>query len=254
MTGKKIITTLSGHKVLFLLQFGGTERLFGSYAGPADREREEVPVRAPELWVPAEKILEHASEAGLPPEHAEFDYLARAAGIWLSARGTAMFHGVAMIRDGGAFLLTAPSGTGKSTQFRNLRRLYGDRYRIINGDKPLLRLEGNGEVTVCPSPWNGKEGWGGKEEAPLKGLYLLKQGGENMIRRLPSEESLIFVLSQFLYTDATEAGIHTMCRIADAMLTRVPVFSFVNRGDPASSAMLDRHIGREEADKDEIQT
>lgn len=239
---------------MLCLQFDAVERLFGTYAFPAGREGEDRPGRVPELRVPAEKILKHASETGCPPEHSEFDYLARAAGIWLSEHGTVMFHGVAMIRGGGAYLLTAPSGTGKSTQYRNLRLLYGDRYRIINGDKPLLRLEEGGEIIVCPSPWNGKEGWGGRKEAPLKGVYLLKQGKENLIRRLSSEESLMFVLSQFLYADASEAGIHAMCRTADAMLTGMPVFSFENRGDRASSAMLDRHIGREESQEDEIQT
>lgn len=50
----------------------------------------------------------------------------------------AIFHGVAFIWRGQAWLLTALSGTGKTTHYIQWKRQYGGEISIINGDKPVL--------------------------------------------------------------------------------------------------------------------
>ena len=64
----------------------------------------------------------------------------------MPARDTLLFHGSALAADGVGYLFTAPSGTGKSTHARLWRELLGGRVRMINDDKPLLRLGPEGVV------------------------------------------------------------------------------------------------------------
>ena len=78
-----------------------------------------------------------------------------------------IFHSVAFALRGRAWLLTAPSGTGKTTQYMNLKKLYGDEIRIICGDNPVLHFMQDGTIMVHPSPWKGKEKLGSNLTAPL---------------------------------------------------------------------------------------
>ena len=237
MTKIRLVVNLAGIETAFRLHYSGTEMLFCPYA-----EKKLEADSAEELTASVEEIEAYASENGCSLEFAEYTCLRRAAGKKLAEKGRAMFHGVAFICGEGAYILTAPSGTGKSTQLMNLSRLYGEKYRVISGDKPILRLEKDRTITVFPSPWNGKEFWGGRKEGTLKGVILLEQGKENIIQRMTPENALIPILQQFLYMTAEETGIRTMCRITDAMLTNIPVFSYINRGDDLSSVQLNTLI------------
>lgn len=122
-------------------------------------------------------------------ETAEYNCLMTETANFMTEQDCAMFHGVAFLYGKDAYILTASSGTGKTTQFRNLRDMYGDRFRIINGDKPLLGPGPNGQIMVYPSPWNGKEQWGSTEHGPLRGLFLLEQGQENRLEVMDGGEA-----------------------------------------------------------------
>ena len=58
----------------------------------------------------------------------------------------------------------------------------GDRIEIINGDKPLIRVE-NSVATVYGTPWMGKEGYGCNRVLPLAAICLLNRGAENRIEK-----------------------------------------------------------------------
>ena len=78
-----------------------------------------------------------------------------------------VFHSSAICVNGGAFLITARSGVGKSTHSRNLKQYIGDSFKYINDDKPLLKVTEN-EVMVYGTPWNGKERISNNISAPLQ--------------------------------------------------------------------------------------
>ena len=106
--------------------------------------------------------------------HIEYCYLMEAATDVLMDAHRCIFHGVAFVWRKRAWILTAPSGTGKSTQFSNLVKLYGEEVFCLNGDKPCLEIYEDGSVNVYDSPWRGKEGWGtGDAVFPLAGVFLL---------------------------------------------------------------------------------
>ncbi|MBR6848766.1 MAG: hypothetical protein IKM88_00825, partial [Lachnospiraceae bacterium] len=69
---------------------------------------------------------------------------------------TFLFHGSAIAVDGTGYLFTAKSGTGKSTHTRLWRELLGQRATMINDDKPLIRVNVDGNAVIYGTPWDGK--------------------------------------------------------------------------------------------------
>lgn len=98
-------------------------------------------------------------------------------------RNTLMLHGSTVAVDGGAYLFTAPCGTGKSTHTRLWRELFGDRAVMVNDDKPFLRITSSG-VLAYGSPWSGKHGLANNVCVPLKGICSLYRGSENLIQHV----------------------------------------------------------------------
>jgi len=159
------------------------------------------------------------------------------------------FHAAAMLWRGKAWLFAADSGTGKSTQLWRWQALYGDEIRIMNGDKPILRREADGSVTVCPSPWKGKEEWGDDSlSAPLGGVILLKQGKENTITACPAFQCIARLLSYFFSLFDTPETVSALCRMEEAILRAVPVYQLVNLGDEASARLTHDTILQKEAE------
>lgn len=235
MTVSKIHLSFAGKELCLGLHFAETERFFRSYgilpSGGGDLKQ---------ICADPEVIRECAAESGGTDGYAEYFSLALEVGNELTHFARIIFHGVAFIHGGGAYILTAPSGTGKSTQYRNLRTLFGNEYQIINGDKPVLALDKAGRIWACPSPWNGKEGWRGKRGAPLQGIVLLSQGDRNRLFLPEREEAVLQLMKQVLFSAPDRASVRTVCGYIDKMVTSLPLYGFVNRGDEESSRMLDR--------------
>ena len=146
-----------------------------------------------------------------------------------------VFHAVSFIWKDLAWLVTAPSGTGKSTHYCLWKLLCPDEIQIINGDKPIVYIE-NDEVFATTSPWAGKENMSQRLSAKLGGIIVLEQSDSNEITRLTVHESAGKVFSQFLFDCNTEQEAKTACRIAEKML-KTPVWLLKNRGDIESAKL-----------------
>ncbi len=118
-----------------------------------------------------------------------------------------VFHGACIALDGKGYLFTAPSGTGKSTHILLWRQYFGNRVRIVNGDKPILHLLPDGSAEVCSTPWAGKERWQRNRTVPLAGLCVLERGTFNRTEPLDvlSHPELL-VRQTYLPQDARAAG------------------------------------------------
>lgn len=186
-------------------------------------------------------------------EYIEFMELGKRTADALLKYRKCMFHGVAIVFRGKAYLFTAPSGTGKTTQYFLWKLLYENEISIINGDKPILDFaEEEGTIIVKPSPWKGKEGMGSMESAPLGGIIYLRQGKENAIRRLKPKEAIVPVLSQFICSGDTKEQIQMMCHLEEQLLRTVPVYLLTNCGDEASAKMCYDTILQEVREENEI--
>ncbi|MDO4845913.1 MAG: hypothetical protein Q3977_04785 [Oscillospiraceae bacterium] len=106
-----------------------------------------------------------------------------------------LMHGTALCIDGSAVLFLAPGGTGKSTHAALWRKAFGDRVRMINDDKPLLRVA-EGRVTVFGSPWNGKNRLGSNINAPLQAIAFLRRSEQNRVSPLEKAGAFPLVMKQ----------------------------------------------------------
>ena len=149
-----------------------------------------------------------------------------------------VFHSVAFSWRGRAWLLTAPSGTGKTTQYLNWQRLFPGEIEMISGDMPVLESRDDGSVWVHPSSWNGKENIYGAPAALLGGLVFLKQGKEDRMLPLPVHDAVLPLLQQFMVLPETEEEIRQLSALLERVLLTVPCREFVNLGGDASTRLL----------------
>jgi len=130
-----------------------------------------------------------------------------------------LMHSSVVEVDGQAFAFTARSGVGKSTHTALwIKNIPGA--RVLNGDKPLFRLEEDGSITAFGTPWNGKEDWGENISATLSAICFIERGPENRIR--PAQENEIITrLSQQLYLRGTRNSIERQLFLMNALLGAV---------------------------------
>ena len=95
---------------------------------------------------------------------------------------TMLMHASVIRHQGKGYLMTAPSGTGKSTH----TRLWYDNIPgcdLMNDDNPVVRIV-KGEAIVYGSPWSGKTRCYRNIQAPVGGIVRIQQRPENSIRKL----------------------------------------------------------------------
>lgn len=154
------------------------------------------------------------------------EYLTSGASFYcqLTGFGGLMLHASAIEADGLAYLFCGASGVGKSTHTGLWRSLYGaDRVRIINDDKPAVRLV-EGVWYAYGTPWSGRDGLQRNVRVPLAGICFLGQGTQNEIRPLEGVEAIHQILNHTFRP--TEARL-TLCLLEsiDRLLAMIPLWS-----------------------------
>ena len=100
---------------------------------------------------------------------------------------TMLMHASVIRHQGKGYLMTAPSGTGKSTH----TRLWYDNIPgcdLMNDDNPVVRIV-DGQAIVYGSPWSGKTRCYRNIQAPIGGIVRIQQRPENSIRALSPLEA-----------------------------------------------------------------
>lgn len=166
----------------------------------------------------------------------EYSELCRRASDALLPYGRAVYHGLSFYWQNRAWLITGPSGVGKTTHYLNWKLQFNDELTIMNGDKPIISLE-NEKVIVNPSPWHGKEGMHRSTTAELAGIVLLTQSDSNTMRLLSKREAAAPLYAQVLYSAQNPGQVADACKIVSAMIESVPVWLLSNRGDAESAAL-----------------
>ena len=168
-----------------------------------------------------------------PPDYLETLAVYRLFVEKVTEKDVILFHSTAIEANGKAYLFTAPSGTGKSTHAAIWRRVYGERVRMINDDKPLIRFEG-GKATVYGTPWNGKHRLGANIYAPVSGICFLNRGTENRIQRISVGEALPGLLGQ-TYRPEDPESMATVLKLLVKLSSDVPMWKlWCNMEDSAA--------------------
>lgn len=137
-----------------------------------------------------------------------------------------IMHASVLEVDGEGYAFLAHSGTGKTTQTRLWLEHFGDRARVINGDKPLIRVEPDGagwKFIAYGTPWNGKEGMGCKASVPLKALFLLERSLDPTCEKAGQEYSIDRIFHQMLMPQQPEQMMQLLDMV-DKLVETVPCY------------------------------
>ena len=162
--------------------------------------------------------------------------------VYLLRYRCALIHGVSFLWHGHSWLILAPSGTGKTTQFHHLQRIMNGEIELINGDKTALSLNDDGKFWLYPSPWMGKEKENGFATGELAGIVVLEQAIENSISLLSPKDSVMQVFQQFFVADASEEELLIVGGMESRLLETIPVWLLKNCGDIGSSQLMIRTL------------
>lgn len=105
-----------------------------------------------------------------------------------------LLHASAVIKDGYAYLFSAPSGTGKSTHTALWCKVFEDA-QILNDDKPAIRII-EGKVYVFGTPWSGKSDLNLNLRVPLGGICFLERSKDNFIEKIQPSQAIHLLLNQ----------------------------------------------------------
>ena len=223
-----MIYEIAGLRIRIENQYEYTTKFCRGYLSDDQQSPVDLTARVTETEFQAEKALSGQFSDG----YIENICLYRSICVQLPKLNRFLLHASVLEYDGNGFAFLGRSGTGKSTHTR-LWLQYVEKTRVINGDKPILCFE-NGVFTVYSTPWQGKENWGCKSQATLKGLCFLEQAKENEIRRLAPSEVTTRLFTQLLIPEEEENAIATL-DLADKLIKYVP--SYILRCDISEEAV-----------------
>jgi hypothetical protein len=145
-----------------------------------------------------------------------------------------LLHGSCIAADGQGYLFTAKSGTGKSTHTRLWREMLGERAVMVNDDKPLIRVNGDGTAVAYGTPWDGKHHLSSNVAVPLRAICILERSEENRITKIPKQEALPMLFQQAYRPMGAEAMQRTITMI-DRLAVRF--YRLSCNMDPSAAAL-----------------
>lgn len=139
-----------------------------------------------------------------------------------------ILHASAVIYQGNAYVFTAPSGMGKSTQADIWSREFGA--EIINGDKVILSLE-EGGVTAHGGPAAGSSGIHKNICAPVAAIMLLEKAEKNRIEYENETTDFFALYSESVKSTADPEFNRALLPEIEKIVKNVPVARLFCRPD-----------------------
>ena len=201
-------------------KYAYTARLCSDYSVEADAADYVIEVSEDEIMAESKDDVE-----SFPPSYLESLAVYRKISSVLAEEDCFLFHAAVIEYEGMAYAFTAKSGTGKTTHISLWEKAFGDKVRVINGDKPLVRKilkDGKAEFIIYGTPWSGKEHKNINTSAKLGGICLLERSERNFIEKAGSA-AIPFLMGQMLVKKDTGYMMGLMSFIGD-LLSEVPVY------------------------------
>ena len=175
----------------------------------------------------AERVLNRRSN-----NYLEFICIYRKIAELLPNHDAFVMHGAAICRADACYLITAPSGTGKTTHAKLWLSSFPDAW-ILNGDKPIIRKQDD-RFYAYGTPWNGKERYGTNGQSELKAISLLHRSETNAICPASGGEMIGFVMKQ-VYLARDPARRVRQLELMDECLRSTPIFRMGCNMDPEAA-------------------
>lgn len=155
-----------------------------------------------------------------------------------------MLHSSMVEKNGKAYAICGQSGAGKSTHTMLLLKNFGESIRVINGDKPIVRLVDN-EFIAYPSAWKGKDKMGEKITAPLKALCFVVKSKENRLEEISLRAAAELLMEQFVIPKEADS-VSKFLELADLMLKKCKVYKlYCDISDEAATLSFNNFMKEE---------
>ena len=148
---------------------------------------------------------------------------------------TVLMHASVVSLEGRGYLMTAPSGTGKSTHTRLWRQCF-DQCELVNDDNPVVRIE-QGKAIVYGSPWSGKTPCYRNVCHPVGAYIRLFQEPENNIhpyQPLEAYAMLLPAMSCMVWDKRMQTGVS---KTVAEMVRLNPMYRLGCRPDEAAARL-----------------
>ena len=193
------------------------------------------------------KESETFNDGSLPPgsSRAAFEFFNAARFAFLFAAeeaGIFAIHSSSVLVDRRLYLISAPSGTGKSTLADHVKAVSGT--PVINGDVNLLR-QNKEDIFVPGSPWCGTSGIYNAETYLLGGIAFLERGEENRVEDLSPFDRQIAFFSRLISPHWDEGQTDACLAAAAALTDKVPVFRYFCRDEDDAGRVLVEYLRKQ---------
>lgn len=149
------------------------------------------------------------------------------------------FHGVLMEYQGKGIIISAESGTGKTTHARLWREL--ENALIVNGDCATVQKKEN-IWTGFGIPWSGTSGEQVNRRNPLKALVVLERHAENEAHRISGIEALSAILPHVKYPAWDKILTNKMFDLLEKFLCEIPIIRLRCRPDGEAVKVLKKAL------------
>jgi hypothetical protein len=139
--------------------------------------------------------------------------------LMLAEQGGRLMHASSVVRDGAAYLFSGVSGVGKTTIVRNAPA----DVILLTDEMSFIRREPEGYFAYG-TPFAGDLAKPGENiRAPLRGIYLLQQGSQNLVEELPMPEQVRGLMANTLFFAQDAQLVQAVFASAIEMAASVPV-------------------------------
>lgn len=123
-----------------------------------------------------------------------------------------LLHSACFDVDGVGVAFAAHSGTGKTTHMLLWQKLLGDRLKIVNGDKPIIRFFEDDPASpyAYGTPWCGKERLGCNMRTPLRHICFIERAEENSCTPINASDAVNRIFNQVYMPADSKAAACTL--------------------------------------------
>ena len=146
-----------------------------------------------------------------------------------------LLHSSSFIWNGKGVVVTAPSGTGKSTHVSLWEKYY--KAKVLNDDSPAIKMNGD-KLVVYGIPWSGSTMKFVNASAPLTNIIVLEQAPENSIRRIDKEEATFKLMPRFILPYFDGSLMNSAVDMISEIIEKTPVYLLRCRPDKGAADLV----------------
>lgn len=157
-------------------------------------------------------IMAEEGDGNFSKQYLEYIAICRKIAEIMPLHNAFLLHSAVFDVDGTGIAFAAHSGTGKTTHMILWQKLLGDRLKIVNGDKPIVRFfeEEPNNPYAYGTPWNGKEHLGCNMRTPLKHICFIERAKQNSCERVSKTDAVNLIFNQVYMPKDPMAAMNTV--------------------------------------------